>query len=1035
MVILHALGQCLIRTAVTTITPRADMCFALASYLTRERGKRVPRRLLETLFWPGMRAADASHSLSELIHKLRRKGVLIERDAAACIWIPREAAAIDVESLSAEAPAAIADRDLSVLPGYAPRASAAFNDWVDEWRGHMQLRVLNDVVAAISRSIAARDWTLALALADQALKLDAENEAALLARARAAEQLARNDRASDNAAERRRPAHHVAPLIREGTSLTSWAVRRSDSLAADDTPLVGRESQMERLRNQATRALHGAVCAAYVSAPAGIGKSRLVRELAAWMRSNGAAVCTVSCARHDGHRPLSAFIQAVPRLQAIPGAAGCAPSTLACLSRITQLTNDEPQMSARDDTAHLSASIRASVIDLVDAVTDEQPLLLIVEDVHWIDHASWSLLRTLTAKAHHAVFLVCTSRVRWQHALWGEPDTFVSEELSALEPSDARAHMANCLAKLQTTVDDRFVDWCIDTSGGNPYFIEELVNFRVTTGEQYTAPPSLVALTEARLKSLTPDALRVIQAAAVLGKNSTLELLQQVLEYPTHILFSSLEELSEAGLLATATSRDKPGTAPVLCRHDLVILSATRTLSPQGRTLIHHAAARAIESVAFASNSTELLWDCADHWQAAGQSDRSIRAVIFCARHLHDMGLVHESLRCCESALTACCSDSMRVIVLRAMAHSQYSARNWRTFCGIVAEVRMLESASNTTVSIHDDLELCELSAQRNLHRDWEGALKRTLRCVFSIGADAAHRVKAAITALKLATNIGDMETMDAVYREALPLAHLASVSTEDRLTLSMIYHTIRGEASISASTARELLDFAERTLSPWHQLGVLVDGAGALRRSGSPGEAEAVYEAIFATAVPIRCFDYASEACHRLIEMYSEAGQWDRAGVWIRHYRRLRRPKAELRSQRNLRLAIARVLVYERQWEEAADLIDSRTKDAAWEDAVTMFRSSALATKIRIEIGRGRTAAEIRGWVAKLAPLNACLRTTGAQDYESYSLYLGYRFIGEAATATQFLTTYTTHDRRDATPVSPEIAEELARLGLSLGC
>ena len=132
MVVLHALGQCLIRTAITTITPRADMCFALASYLTRERGNRIPRRRLEQLLWPRMRAADASHSLSELIHKLRRKGVVVHRDDASCIWLPREAASIDVESLRSEPATTIASRDLSLLPGYEPRASAAFNDWVDE---------------------------------------------------------------------------------------------------------------------------------------------------------------------------------------------------------------------------------------------------------------------------------------------------------------------------------------------------------------------------------------------------------------------------------------------------------------------------------------------------------------------------------------------------------------------------------------------------------------------------------------------------------------------------------------------------------------------------------------------------------------------------------------------------------------------------------------------------------------------------------------------------------------------------------------
>ena len=172
MIVLHALGQCLIRTAMATVTPRADMCFALGAYLTRERGNRVPRRLIESLFWPDAHAGVASHCLSELIHKLRRRGFPIQRDGAACIWLPREAVSVDIDNLSSEQPASIASRDLTILPGYSPSASPSFSDWVDDWRGQLQLRVLDEVVTAAERAILAEDWSIALALANQALNLD-----------------------------------------------------------------------------------------------------------------------------------------------------------------------------------------------------------------------------------------------------------------------------------------------------------------------------------------------------------------------------------------------------------------------------------------------------------------------------------------------------------------------------------------------------------------------------------------------------------------------------------------------------------------------------------------------------------------------------------------------------------------------------------------------------------------------------------------------------------------------------------------------
>jgi hypothetical protein len=1031
LIVLHALGQCLIRTAVTTITPRADMCFALASYLTRERGKRFPRRTIERFFWPAMRPVDASHSLSGLIHKLRDRGVLIERDEASCIWLPREAAAMDVESVATEPLSHLAERDLSILPGYSPRASADYRDWVDEWREDIRIHLLVDVIAATSQATTARNWPLALALARQALTLDSSNEHALVARARAAAQLAHDERPISGTIGRGETSELPAIRLRETATVAGWSARPVLSATSGDTPLVGRAAPMRRLRSKAVRVAQGKVCSTYISAPAGIGKSRLVRELTAHMRESGAAVCIVPCERPDVHRPLSAFIQAVPRLQALPGAAGCAPTSVACLARVTQSSSDEPAISVSDDSGYLSESIRASVIDLIDAVADEQPLLLVVEDVHWIDPASWSLLRTIAEKAQRSVFLICTSRVAWKHSTWGPPEYFRLEELPALDASAARSHVLNYLERVDRTAEDEYIAWCVETSNGNPYFIEELVNYWVSTDEQYSAPPSLIAVTSARLARVQPESLRVIQAAAVLGKNSTVELLQLVLELPTHTLFSSIEELGQAGLLTVPGAEEDSATAPVLCRHELIIRAATKGLSAQGRALLHHAAARAMESAATNSQSAELLWDCADHWHAAGQSERSIRAAVVCARHLHDMGLVHDAVKRCEAALAMSQTDAGRSAILRAMAQSQYAARDWQAFCQTAAQVRALENTSTIPSPIHDDLELCELNAQRNLHRDWNGALESTLRCVRSTGADAAHRVQAAISTFAVATNVGDSRTMDAVFKLVDPLLYCVGVGAQDRLMFTMIYHTIREDAETSATSARELLGVAERNLPPRHRMAVMLNCASALRRHGVSGEAETLCESLFHTAIPLGAFDFAADACNRLIEMHIDSGDIDSAVRWAASYSVLRRPKAELRSHRTLRIAMARLCASKGEWSRARKLLGSSRGNRLWEDTVAMLRSAALATKIRLDIGEGASASLLARRVRELALLGSSLRTMGAQDYESYSVYLGYQAIGETATAERFFKTYVSEERRDLRPPSPEITAEIERLAL----
>lgn len=222
------------------------MCFALASYLTRERGRRFPRRTIEKFFWPGMRPCDASHSLSGLLHKLRDRGIHIERDDASCIWLPRDAATMDVESLAAEPLERLAERDLAVLPGYSPRASANYSDWVDEWRDELRGRVLRDVVTATSRAAGDRDWELTIALAHQTLTIDPTNIRALSARANAAAHLARSNCTTGSTVSRHESYDRPVGRVAEALAVSEWPARHLLGTAPRDTQLVGRADQMRR---------------------------------------------------------------------------------------------------------------------------------------------------------------------------------------------------------------------------------------------------------------------------------------------------------------------------------------------------------------------------------------------------------------------------------------------------------------------------------------------------------------------------------------------------------------------------------------------------------------------------------------------------------------------------------------------------------------------------------------------------------------------------------------------------------------------
>ncbi|MDQ6738087.1 MAG: hypothetical protein M3Z30_10365 [Gemmatimonadota bacterium] len=369
----------------------------------------------------------------------------------------------------------------------------------------------------------------------------------------------------------------------------------------------------------------------------------------------------------------------------------------------------------------------------------------------------------------------------------------------------------------------------------------------------------------------------------------------------------------------------------------------------------------------------------------------------------------------------------LRALALRTLAFTHHAARDWLSLGQSVADVRQIEQCYSDSASVHDELELCSLNARRYSSREQGETLRLAKECISSLAANPAHRVAAAIIALKVATNVGDLEGMDEVHKSVGPYLDDPSVSATNRISLLMIYHAIRGDAATAAILARDLLGIVQTSLSPVHQLVPMMDCAGALRRAGAPGEACRIYRDIFELAKKSHVMDMAADAAHRCIEISCDAADFATASEWIDRYYATTAANYGGSVHYSLRGAIARVRISERNWREADELLEPAGCAPLWSDPVAMFRNSAIAVKLRLELDRGTPADEIAKWVHDLAKSHASLRDTGAQDYEAYSLFLGYRAIGDAASAIDMLRSYVASQRRDITPLCAEIQRALA--------
>jgi predicted ATPase len=191
-----------------------------------------------------------------------------------------------------------------------------------------------------------------------------------------------------------------------------------------------------------------------------------------------------------------------------------------------------------------------------------QPLLLVFEDLHWIDSETQALLDSLVESLPTAqVLLLVNYRPEYTHR-WGNKTYYTQLRLDPLPPESAEVFLQGLLG------DDPGLEplkrLLIERTAGNPFFLEEsvrtLVETQVLVGEPgayrlaqalptIQVPATVQAILAARIDRLPADDKRLLQTAAVIGTDVPLPLLQAITELPETALYRSLTHLQAAEFL------------------------------------------------------------------------------------------------------------------------------------------------------------------------------------------------------------------------------------------------------------------------------------------------------------------------------------------------------------------------------------------------------------------------------------------------------------------------------------------------------
>jgi class 3 adenylate cyclase/tetratricopeptide (TPR) repeat protein len=344
------------------------------------------------------------------------------------------------------------------------------------------------------------------------------------------------------------------------------------------TRFTGRIAELEQLRDALHRTSLGHGQVAAVLGDPGVGKSRLFYEFTHSHRLRGWRVleaASVSYGKATSYLPVIGLLKGYFKIQdrdelreireKVTGKLLAMDESLKpilpALLALLDAPVDDPQWDALDPGQRRHRTLDA-VRRLLLCEAHEQPLLLIFEDLHWIDGETQALLDSLVESLPAArLFLLVNYRPEYGHA-WGRKTYYRQIRIDPLPPESAE-ELLNALLGADAALGP-LKQLLVERTEANPLFLEESVRDLVETGalsgeagayrltrpiEQLKMPASVQAILAARIDRLAPELKRLLQAAAVIGKDVPMPLLLAIADAPEDVVRAELARLQAAELL------------------------------------------------------------------------------------------------------------------------------------------------------------------------------------------------------------------------------------------------------------------------------------------------------------------------------------------------------------------------------------------------------------------------------------------------------------------------------------------------------
>jgi len=431
-----------------------------------------------------------------------------------------------------------------------------------------------------------------------------------------------------------------------GLLRTRFDVSRARGLSR----FVGREDETAALESALSHALEGRGQAVGVVGEAGVGKSRLCFEFAQRRRAQGIVVREAHGMAHAKAIPF------LPVLELLRGMFGIADQDSDQTARekiagrlllldkafeeglpllfdflgVPDPERPAPPMEPEGRQRQLFGIIKR----LIQARSEREPAVLLLEDLHWIDGGSEAFLETLVEALPSTRTLLLVNFRPEYHAPWMQKSYYQQIPLMPLGPESAGALLQDLLGQDPSL--EGLGERIRERTGGNPFFIEEAVQALAESGsldgakgayrlvkpaEELAIPATVQALLAARIDRLGERDKRVLQTAAVIGKEFTEPVLRRVAGLPESQLAASLDALTGAEFLYEEALYPE---AEYSFKHPLTQEVAYRSQLGERRAQVHRAVAEATAEL-YSERLDEMSGLLAHHWEEAGEALEATR--------------------------------------------------------------------------------------------------------------------------------------------------------------------------------------------------------------------------------------------------------------------------------------------------------------------------------------------------------------------------------------------------------------------------